>query len=288
MLGRRLLLLLVAGFCLTEYASSRPPCRGGTYDPTIKKCVYTREQCVSRGGTYNQLSRTCVFTSRRCASNYRWSSSQGRCVPSRRPDPAPAPPICPDNYSWDSKQGRCVHIVCPDNYRWDSRRERCMRIKRDTHPRPAPSPVPERGGDARVFKTTHYISEAASVTVTSTNNGIEYQKDVKGTAYVLIENHTDEPFNKTFDSVAEMKSYLIEHACKVDPTEEGMLVFKSDADNSSIKLLLSKKGSLSSKAKIQIEVSYHLHVPSSGIGHAYDRPTGRPHRHMRNMTIACS
>lgn len=252
----RLLLLFVAGFCLTEYASSRPWCRGGTYDPVTKKCVYTRERCESRGGTYDPVAKKCVYTSERCGSGY-WDSRRGRCVPRRRPSPAP---VCPDKYRWDSRRGRCVRI-----------------IRRDNPPRPAPLPSPERGGDARVFEATYYMSEDASVTVTSSNNGVEYQRAVKGTAYVFIKHRTGELFNKLFDSVAEMKSYLIKHTCQVDTTE-GMLVFKSakDAENASMKVLLAEKGSLSSKAKIQIEVSY-LHGPPSGRGQA----------HMRNMVVDC-
>ena len=213
----RLLLSSVVIFCLSEYAFSRPWCRGGRYDPVKKKCVYD--------------------------------------TPRPRPRPRPAP-VCPSGYRWNGAEGRCV---------------------RADRPSPAPQPNPERRGDARVFETTYYMSEAASVTVTSVHDGVEYQKAVKGTAYVLVKHRVGEFHDKLFDNVAEMKSYLLEHACQLDSTE-GALAFKSaeDAKGASMQVLLAEKGSLSSAAKVHIEVRY-LHGPPSGRGQAY----------MRNLRLDC-
>ena len=290
----RLLLLSFIVCCLSEYAFSRPWCRGGRYDPVTKKCVYpntprpapvcpngyrwneTQNRCVRtdspapvcpNGYRWNEAQNKCVLK-KRCRPGNRWNEELGRCVRSQHNR-------CRRGYHWDRGERRCVrsqHNRCRRGYHWDRGERRCVRTNR-----PAPRPNPERRGDARIFETTYYMSEPASVTVTSVHNDVDYQKTVKGTAYALVKHRVGEFHDKIFDNVAKMKSYLLEHACQVDSTE-GALAFKSaeDAKGASMEVLLAENGSLSSEAKVHIEVRY-LHGPPSGRGQA----------HFRNIKIDC-
>ena len=127
---------------------------------------------------------------------------------------------------------------------------------------PGPTRRPPWTGATRLYSASFYLTKGATINVTATLDGVEYQNQVRGFVFrhqpVISTSHT----GKIFSNLASMKTYLQQHVCLLQPSGESMVSFRAPRNTRglySTKIELGK-GNFSTTQK-RVNVGYFRVTP---------------------------